>query len=222
MTQAEQEYLKHIYLFTHGKSIKISTKHLAGLLNLTQASVTDMIKKLANKELIKYNKYYGCSLSDKGLKEALQITRRNRLWELFMVNKLGMDWKEVDVIATQLQSITSRELIDRLFLFLGQPTYDPHGEGIPDHKGKMPKTDSLNINELKLRQPAKVFGYRDTVKPFLEYIEKLQLRIGTTVEVVSQIEYGLSVEILVNKTVRHVISKETAQKIYVTTNGREN
>lgn len=94
MTIAEQEYLKQIYLYTSGKEGKIHTKELAAMVGTKPASVTDMIKRLAAKNLISYNKYQGCSLSGKGLKEALQIIRRNRLWELFLVEKLAWTGKK--------------------------------------------------------------------------------------------------------------------------------
>ena len=219
MTIAEQEYLKQIYLLTSDKNEKIHTKELAAMVSTKPASVTDMIKKLAAKNLIIYNKYRGCCLSGKGLKEALQIIRRNRLWELFLVEKLGMDWKEVHAIASQLQGIPSKELINKLSLFLGHPTYDPHGEAIPDTKGKLPATDFMEVYDLKMNQPAKVSGYRDTGKPFLQYIEKLQLLIGASLQIISVMEYDHSLEIMVDEKHLYIISKESSQKIYVTTNG---
>jgi DtxR family Mn-dependent transcriptional regulator len=219
MTKAEQEYLKQIYLYTSGKNEEIHTKELAAMVAAKPASVTDMMKKLAAKNLIIYNKYRGCYLSNKGLKEALQIIRRNRLWELFLVEKLGMDWKEVYAIASQLQSISSKELTDKLSFYLGYPTYDPHGEAIPDAKGKLPATDFMEVYDLKMNQAAKVIGYKDTGESFLQYIEKLQLLPGASLEIISVIEYDKSLEIFVDKKYRYIISKESSQKIYVTTNG---
>jgi DtxR family Mn-dependent transcriptional regulator len=219
MTIAEQEYLKQIYLYTSKKEEKIHTKELAEMAGTKPASVSAMIKRLAAKNLIIYKKYQGCSLSAKGLKDALQIIRRSRLWELFLVEKMGMDWKEVYPIASQLQGISSKELINKIELFLGHPTYDPHGEVIPDTNGKLPATDFIEVYDLKINQPAIVFGYRDTGKSFLQYIEKLQLLIGASLEIISAIEYDQSLEILVDKKYRYIISKESSQKIYVTTNG---
>jgi len=212
---AEQEYLKQIYLHTNDLLKDMHTKELAMLVNIKPASVTDMVKKLATKDLVVYNKHHGCRLSEKGVSEALQIIRRNRLWELFLVNKLNMDWKEIHPIASKLQCLTSNYLIDKLSAFLGNPTYDPHGEAIPDKEGNMPETDSMEVYDLRLNQTAKVFGYRDTSSAFLEYIEKLNLLIGTTIKIISLVSYNDSLEILVNGKHNYILSKEISQKIFV-------
>lgn len=95
----------------------------------------------------------------------------------------------------------------------------PHGEAIPDAKGKLPATDFIEIYDLKMNQSAKVIGYKDTGESFLQYIEKLQLLPGASLEIIFVIEYDKSSEILVDKKYRYIISKESSQKIYVTTNG---
>jgi len=215
MTASEQEYLKQIYLYTQESSDMIHTKQLAIQVKARSASVTDMIKRLADKELVVYSPYRGCCLSDKGKAAALQVIRRHRLWELFLAEKLGIDWKEVHTIATKLQSIQSGVLIEQLSAYLGNPTYDPHGEAIPDGAGNLPATDYPEVYDLKIGQEAVVFGYRDTGKAFLQYVEKLNLLIGVPVKVLSIIDYNFSIEILAGSSDQHIISKETAQKIYV-------
>lgn len=215
MTASEQEYLKQIYLYTQASGDMIHTKQLAIQVNARSASVTDMVKRLAGKEWVIYNPYRGCCLSDKGKGAALQVIRRHRLWELFLAEKLGIDWKEVHTIATKLQSIQSDELIDKLSEYLGNPTYDPHGEAIPDGEGNVPATDYPEVYDLKIGQEAIVFGYRDTGKAFLQYVEKLNLLIGVPVKVLSVIDYNFSIEILAGGSDQHIISKETAQQIYV-------
>jgi DtxR family Mn-dependent transcriptional regulator len=215
MTTSEQEYLRQIYLYTQGGPDMIHTKQLAIQVKARSASVTDMVKRLADKELLVYSPYRGCYLSDKGKGAALQVIRRHRLWELFLAEKLGIDWKEVHAIATRLQSIQSPALIEGLSEFLGHPTYDPHGEAIPDEHGNLPETAWSEIYDLKIGQEAVVFGYRDTGKAFLQYVEKLHLLIGTSVKVLSIIDYNFSIELLAGGTDQHIISKETAQKIYV-------
>jgi DtxR family Mn-dependent transcriptional regulator len=222
MTAAEQEYLKQIHHGTSGKIKKMHTKELASLVKAKPASVSDMIRKLAIKKLIIYHKYYGCSLSKKGLQEAMQVIRRHRLWELFLAEKLGLDWKEIHGIALQLQSITSKTLVEKLAIYLSHPAYDPHGEAIPDRKGRLPKTDHTQVYDLKINQPAKVFGYGDTGEAFLEYVEKLHLLIGTSVKILSIMEYDHSLKIQVGDKHHYIISKETAQKIFVTDNERGN
>lgn len=219
LTPAEQEYVKHIYLYTQNKEKTIQTKHLASMANTKPSSVTDMVVKLANKGLVVYEKHHGCYLSDTGMKEALQIIRRNRLWELFLCEKLDMDWKEVDETASKLQGLTSPALTEKLSAFLGHPTYDPHGETIPDQKGKIPNTENLDLYDLKLNQSAKVFGYRDTSLSFLEYIAKLNLLIGNSIKITSILSYENSVEVVISEKQSFVLSKELAQKIYIKIDG---
>jgi DtxR family Mn-dependent transcriptional regulator len=215
MTPAEQEYLKQVYLYSSGKGGIIHTKKLADLVGVNSASATDIIKRLAKKKLLIYNPYYGCRLSKSGKKEALQIVRRHRIWELFLSEKLDFDWKEIHPIATHLQSLENDALIEKLSLFLGHPVLDPHGEPIPDKNGHFQNIHSLEILDLKMKQPATIFGYRESGKEFLEYLEKLNLLIGCEIQVISLINYDHSLEILIENNMKRMISKETAQNIYV-------
>jgi DtxR family Mn-dependent transcriptional regulator len=128
---------------------------------------------------------------------------------------LKIDWKEVHVIANELQSIANNTLIAKLEAYLGHPIYDPHGEVIPDASGNVPQTERLEIYDLKINQEAKVSGFRDSGQPFLAYIEKLGLLIGEKVTVKSLIEYNHSLEISTARSPSFIITKETAQKIYV-------
>ena len=133
-TLAEENYLKSIYhLSLNAESV--STNQLAALLNTSAASVTDMLKKLADKQLINYARYQGVSLTPAGEKIALHIIRKHRLWEYFLVEKLDFKWDEVHEMAEEMEHISSTELIDRLDKFMGYPIYDPHGDPIPDSKG---------------------------------------------------------------------------------------
>jgi len=215
MTPSEQECLKQIYLYTSGKGEVVYTKQLADLLKVRAASVTDIVKRLATKKLLIYNRYYGCSLSKSGKKEAVQIVRRHRLWELFLSEKLGIDWKEIHPIATILQNIQNDALIEKLSLFLGHPVLDPHGEPIPDKNGRFLDSNCLEIVDLKINQPATVSGYSDPSKEFLEYIERLGLLIGKEIQVISIISYDHSIEILINRKTKQIISTEMAQRIHV-------
>lgn len=215
LTPAEQEYLKQIYLYANGTEKNIHTKQLALLVNAKPPSVTDMLGKLAKKELVSYDKYHGCKLSKTGLEHSLQIIRRNRLWELFLVDKLSMDWKEIDQLAGKLQNLASSELTEKLSAFLGDPTHDPHGEAIPDEKGELPDCDNMEVYDLKMNQKATVCGYRDTSPTFLEYIEKLNLLIGKEIRIISLVAYQDSVEVVVNEEYTHILSRDSAQKIFV-------
>ncbi len=215
LSPAEQEYLRQIYLFDDGKHHNITTKILAAVLNNRASSVTAMIKKLSIKQMVVYDKHFGCRLSENGLKEALQIIRRNRLWELFLYEKLALDWEQVNEMASKLQSLTSTQLIEKLAVFLGNPTYDLQGEVIPDLLGELPATSCLEIYDLKVGQKATVFGYRETSNSFLEYIGKLNLQIGAQITILCIVTYNSSIEIIIENNQTYILSKEIAQKIFV-------
>jgi DtxR family transcriptional regulator, Mn-dependent transcriptional regulator len=130
-TLSEENYLKAIYHLSKEEDESVSTNALAERLETTAASVSDMLKKLAKKELIEYKKYQGVNISEKGKRVALQIIRKHRLWEVFLVEKLSFNWDEVHEIAEQLEHIDSPTLVKRLDEFLGYPKFDPHGDPIP-------------------------------------------------------------------------------------------
>ena len=139
MTFSEENYLKTIYHLTTNSDAEISTNAIAEMMVTKASSVTDMLKKLAEKDLVNYKKYQGVSLTDEGKLAAKMIVRKHRLWEVFLVEKLDFPWDEVHDIAEQLEHIKSEQLIDKLDDFLGNPTEDPHGDPIPDAKGKIIK-----------------------------------------------------------------------------------
>src|SRR5476651_2113924 len=143
-TFTEENYLKAIYHLSI-QSESVSTNQIAAALNTKAASVTDMLKKLAEKELINYTKYQGVTLTAAGEKIALSIVRKHRLWEFFLVEKLNFKWDEVHDLAEELEHISSTDLINRLDEFLNFPRYDPHGDPIPDDKGKINEHELIPV-----------------------------------------------------------------------------
>ena len=137
LSLAEENYLKAIYHLSEDGTKDVLTNALADSLSTKAASVTDMIKKLSAKSLISYKKYYGVNVTAKGKSQALQVIRKHRLWETFLVQKLDFTWDEVHEIAEQLEHIQSPRLIEKLDEFLDYPTVDPHGDPIPNGKGKI-------------------------------------------------------------------------------------
>lgn len=181
-SQTEENYLKAIFhLGMEGR--KVSTSELAHQLLSQPASITDMMKKLSAKGLLDYQPYHGFSLSPEGTKAALEVVRRHRLWEYFLSEKLGFGWNEVHAVAEELEHVGSKKLIDKLDEYLGFPHFDPHGDPIPDKKGRMKPFSALELTDLPLRQPALVTGIRDQSPPLLDYLEGLNIAIGTQVSV---------------------------------------
>ena len=138
-TASEENYIKAIFHLQQADGMA-TTSLLAEKLLTKPASVTDMLKKLKAKKLLLYEKYKGFTLSSEGKKVALGIIRKHRLWEFFLVEKLQLKWNEVHEIAEQLEHVNSNILIEKLDEFLGRPKFDPHGDPIPDSKGKMEET----------------------------------------------------------------------------------
>src|SRR5688500_18567354 len=146
----EENYLKAIFKLLEGDDEAVTTNAIAEKMNTRAASVTDMLKKLSEKKLINYKKYQGVTLTSSGKKIALNIIRKHRLWEVFLVEKLNFKWDEVHDIAEQLEHINSDTLIERIDKFLNYPKFDPHGDPIPDINGKFQSNKSVLVSELKL------------------------------------------------------------------------
>jgi DtxR family transcriptional regulator, Mn-dependent transcriptional regulator len=188
-TLSEENYLKAIYHLGNKANLKISTTAIAQALGNNPASVVDMLKKLADKKLILYDKTRGARLSEKGLRAAVQVVRRHRLWEVFLFEKLGYTWDEVHDIAEQLEHIQQDDLPQRLEKYLGYPQYDPHGDPIPKSDGKMPEADRTTLSEVAAGRTFKVTAVKDRSAAFLQYLEKLKIGIGSKMKVLDKMPY---------------------------------
>ena len=154
---SKEDHLKAIFHLQQEHGI-VTTNALAAALRTRPASVTDMLKKLKEQKLLNYERYKGFKLNNEGKKAAVQIIRKHRLWEYFLVKKLQFGWDEVHEIAEELEHISSRKLIDRLDAFLGHPDTDPHGDPIPDSQGRLQIRRQVSLAELPLNKQAQVSG----------------------------------------------------------------
>jgi DtxR family transcriptional regulator, Mn-dependent transcriptional regulator len=215
-TYTEENYLKAIYKLEEKRNGKITTTAIAELVDTAPASVTDMLKKLADKKFIKYEKYQGVSLTNAGKKVAVATIRKHRLWELFLVEKLQFKWDEVHDIAEQLEHIVSDELINRLDAFLGNPQTDPHGDPIPDENGQFHSRKTFPLSEADDKASVIITGVIDHNPAFLQYLDKSGLLPGKKITVKEIIDYDKSLNILLNqsKSLFH-ISYDVAKNILV-------
>lgn len=211
----EENYLKTIYHLSGGGQKPVLTTELAAGLNTKPATVTDMLKKLSVKELIAYEKYYGVQLTKKGKAEALLIIRKHRLWETFLVEKLGFTWDEVHEVAEQLEHIQSPLLIEKLDAFLGHPKTDPHGHPIPDKSGKLPVTTHTSLAEVEISDKATISAVRHASAVFLQYLSKIGVYIGATVVVAERNEFDRSVQIVIDGKKKAYLSREATENIMV-------
>jgi DtxR family transcriptional regulator, Mn-dependent transcriptional regulator len=212
-TTTEENYIKAIYHLEHEHE-SVGTNLLSAAMQTKPASVTDMLKKLEAKKLLHYEKYRGFRLSDQGNKLALTIIRKHRLWEYFLVEKLGFNWDEVHVLAEQLEHVSSEHLIRRLDEFLEHPAFDPHGDPIPDVKGKFRKINQDNLLGLPLKKNLKVSAVKNQETEMLNLLTQYEIKIGTQLKILRRFAYDGSVEIRIEKNAATILSKQVAQHIY--------
>lgn len=214
-TLTEENYLKAIYLLSQKGSRKVTLTSIAEELKVNAASVIDMIKKMTDKKLIIYDKTKGAKLTEKGRKVALNVVRNHRLWEVFLFDKLGYSWDVVHEIAEQLEHVKHDELADRLDTFLGSPQYDPHGDPIPGSNGEIPIMVNTLLSEVEEKKACQVVGVTDSSPVFLQYLERLSIRIGTKIKVLEKIPYDGSLFIQIGKDLKATVSKKFAEALLV-------
>jgi len=212
---AEENYLKAIYKLQEKDGNIVSTSSLAETLEINAASVTDFIKKMAVKKLIKYEKSKGVRLTEQGRQIALSIIRKHRLWEVWLVNKLNFKWDEVHEIAEQLEHVVSDELIEQLDQHLGFPKSDPHGDLIPDAKGRFAKSGSKALLDHKTGDKTKFVGVAEHSNSFLQYLTKNNIKLGDELVVESIEEFDNSFQVKINRKEHKLLSKEVVKNLLV-------
>jgi DtxR family Mn-dependent transcriptional regulator len=211
----EENYLKAIYKIGRKMEKGVNTNSISHELDTKAASVTDMIKRLDEKGLVSYKKYQGVTLTNTGKKVAIEVLRKHRLWELFLVEKLGFGWDEVHDIAEELEHINSTKLINKLDQFLGFPKYDPHGDPIPDKNGTITSRHENLVNELKINEKGIIVGVKDSSTSFLQYLDECGLILGKTVELIALIDYDESMNLRLEGNKIRTISNKVAQNLYI-------
>ncbi|MGV8945896.1 MAG: metal-dependent transcriptional regulator [Lutibacter sp.] len=213
-SQTEENYIKAIYSLELINSKNVSTTLIAEKLQTKASSVTDMIKKLADKQLVNYEKYQGVSLTNMGQKIAVGIVRKHRLWEVFLVNKLNYNWDEVHELAEQLEHIKSDTLIDKLEAFLEFPTNDPHGDPIPNRDGNIKHHKNVMLSSVEIEKYCVVIGIKDSSDSFLKYLDQIDIRLGSTLKVISKEAFDNSMRIE-NNHISFSISNQISQNLFV-------
>lgn len=215
INHTEENYLKAIFNLDTDGDKGVSTNSIAQALETKASSVTDMLKKLADKKLVSYKKYYGVKLTDEGKKVAIYTIRKHRLWEVFLVEQLNFSWDEVHEIAEQLEHIQSEELMNRLDDFLGNPKYDPHGDPIPNKNGIIDDSrETIKLSEATFNSKYQVVGVSDSSSVFLQYLQSCELMLGTEVLVEERYEFDGSIKIHYNNSSKN-ISNQVAENLIV-------
>ncbi|HET6254860.1 MAG TPA: metal-dependent transcriptional regulator [Puia sp.] len=211
---SKENHLKAIFHLQQEHGL-VTTNALAATLSTRPASVTDMLKKLKEQKLLIYEKYRGFKLSGEGRKAAVQIIRKHRLWEYFLVKKLQFGWDEVHDIAEELEHISSRKLIDRLDAFLGNPETDPHGDPIPDSQGRLQVRRQLSLSEMPLNKTAQVSGIASQTSEMLELLQYNHIRLGTRLEIRKKFPFDNSLEVKVRNRPPVTLSAQVAKNVLV-------
>ena len=211
---SKENHLKAIFHLQQEHGV-VTTTALAAALQTRPASVTDMLKKLKDQKLLIYEKYKGFKLNNEGRKTALQVIRKHRLWEYFLVKKLQFGWDEVHEIAEELEHIASRKLIDRLDAFLGFPEADPHGDPIPDNQGRLPMRRQVNLSQLPLNKSVQVSGIASQTPEMLELLQYNHIRLGTRLEIRKKFPFDDSLEVKVRNRPPVTLSARVAKNVLV-------
>lgn len=195
LSLSEENYLKTIFSLSEGSNDSVNTSALAKQINIASSSVTDMLKRLGDKKLIHYEKYQGVRLTDAGQKIAINIIRKHRLWEVFLVDKLQFRWDEVHEVAEQLEHIRSPKLTTRLYEYLGRPKFDPHGDPIPDDEGAFPHIQRKMLADFASGNKVIILGVNDDSPDFLKHLEQLELGLGSTLHIEHVLAHDKSMQL---------------------------
>lgn len=216
-TKSEEDYLKCLYHLQQGKK-SVSTNEIANYLSMKPSSVSDMLKKLAEKKCVNYLKYKGSLLTKKGELIALSIIRKHRLWETFLVNKLGFSWSKVHNIAEQLEHVNSEELIDKLDYFLAYPQIDPHGDPIPQKNGTIAKLNQKLLSELKNGEEGVITGIKKGTPSLLNFLDQKNIKLGDQIQLISILEFDQSAEVIIHKKTINLSEKICSNLLIETLN----
>jgi len=215
LSQTEENYIKAIYKICESEKKTASTNAIAKAMSTSAASVSDMLKRLAKKDMINYKKHRGVTLTQNGHQLATTLVRKHRLWEVFLVDKLDFSWDEVHDVAEQLEHIQSDKLVNHLDTFLGHPKFDPHGDPIPDKDGNFTFRKQVLLSDLNIGEKGVVVGVDEHSSTFLQYLDQLKLQLGVELEVLEKFDYDESKKIKTGKGKELIITHKVCQNLFV-------
>ncbi len=211
-SESVQDYLKAIYLLAQTED-EVTTSAIAERLGVSPASVTSMIKRLAERGHLKHRRYQGVELTETGRAMALEVIRHHRLLEAYLSKALGMDWDQVHEEAEVLEHAISEEFEDRIAEYLGHPTHDPHGDPIPPKRGRHREVSHSALSSFQ-NGTAIIERVSDRDPDALRYLDRLGLRPGARITVEEHAPFGGPVWVKVGRR-RHALGRELAETIYV-------
>ena len=214
ITLTDENYLKETYTLQLDHA-RVTTSMLAKRFGTTAASVTGMLKKLAERNLVTYKPYRGITLSASGRAIALEVIRHHRLLETYLAEAMGIPWDRVHEEAERLEHALSEYLEQRIDELLGHPTVDPHGSPIPTKEGTIIETKRLRLSDVPEGRTVEIVEVWDRDSEMLLHLDRLGLHLHTRLKVVRIEPIDQLVTIEVNKK-QNVIGRKTAQHVFVT------
>lgn len=216
LSRSEEDHIKAVHALNQ-TGANASTTDIAERLGIKASSVTVMLKKLAEKGLMKHEPYHGVMLTPKGSTAALKLVRKHRLWETFLVQRLGFGWDEVHDVAEQMEHVSSDKLTNSLDDYLGNPVFDPHGDPIPDRNGKITKRDIRPLTEHAVGDRVRIAAVKDPIDSLLHLLDQKGIAIGMVVTLAARLEFDGSLELHDKQDRSHMLSAQVAGQLMVET-----
>lgn len=213
-SQSVEDFLKKVYTLQQSME-RVSTNALADALSITAPSVTDMAQRLVEEGTIDYRKYKGIRLTADGEQVALNILRRHRLIELYLVQGLGYELHEVHDEAEALEHTVSDRFIAAIATKLGHPEFDPHGDPIPDLEGVMPIRELQPLSTLPLDTPARICRFITENPEMLQHTQERGLIMGTELEMLARDPFDGPITLKLDSEPQMVIGHSVASAILV-------
>jgi DtxR family Mn-dependent transcriptional regulator len=213
LSQSVEDYLKVIYVL-ESEGSAATTNNIAEMMDVSSASVTNMLKRLAGLNLIEHKSYKGATLTDAGNKIALEILRHHRLLELYLKEIMGYSWDEVHDEAEKLEHHISEQFEDKIAELLNHPTHDPHGDPIPTKDGVMPEMASLPLAVANVDEQYIVGRVKDQDPEFLRYLEKIGIIPGVKIRIIEKAPFNGPVQVKLEDEEK-TIGFSIAEQIYL-------
>ncbi len=215
-TISKEDYIKVIYQLESHPDKSVSTTDVANKLEVSKAATSEMVQRLSEQGFLNYEKYRGMSLTEDGKKTALHVIRRHRIWELFLVDVLGLTWSEVHAEAEILEHSTSDFLIEKLDKYLRHPKFDPHGEPIPDKFGNLPELpDWVTLPKCEVGKKYRLVKVTDSSKELMDYFTEIGLSLNKLVMIVSRLTYDNSTIIQVGNDTFNISEKIASNLFFI-------
>lgn len=213
---SKENYLKEIYKLLYSNEYKtVNASQIADNLDISRAAVSEMLKKLSKEKLLEYEKYKEFKLTTKGEKRALAVLRKHRLWELFLMKVLDLNWSEVHYEAENLEHASSDFLTEKIDLFLGSPSFDPHGDPIPDANGNLPKMPKLKqLSKCTIDRNYKLHRVYDNTSEFMEFLTENGIELSITFRLINKLRFDNSI-VIRTKDKEIYLSEKASDNLFV-------